>query len=410
MTTSSIFCISIAHQLVALGDRERLRFSSLEECKSILTIDTPILLQTCNRTEIYFYADEKTSEHSYSACVHWVAQLLTISQSSATKLVTVFKDNACAEHLFSLACGLESALLGETQIVAQIRQAFSQSQQAHQLGILDSLFTSALRLAKLARRTTTISAKPTSLISLVFKQANLIFTDFTKQKICVIGAGEIANLALRYLSSHGCSYLTVVNRTVHHGARLAQQFGARSSSFDLLKQNLIEHDLILCAIRTSTPIISTDLLSSVMEMKRAKPCMIADLCLPRAVEPSATTITNLYVFNLEQLTNIRDEHVAMRAASTPAVKRCITQALEEWDEQLRVRTLAQNITAFRVSAEEHKQYCLQKALKKLQAGESPSATLIYLAHILTQRLTHTPTLQLKSRSDPEHMQDIKNKS
>ncbi|MHB1543081.1 MAG: glutamyl-tRNA reductase [Gammaproteobacteria bacterium] len=358
-------------------------------------VDEAVLLSTCNRTEIYYRISGNT-DRPLEAGRNWLMDLASQSRQKIEPLLYGYADLAVARHLLRVAAGLDSQIIGEPQILGQIKQAY---ELAHQNGFvgrdLHGLFQFVFLAAKQIRHDSGIGLHPVSIASLSVRLVEEIFDNFPARTALLIGAGETMQLVSQHLSRLHLSRLIVANRSLERARQLAQPQGGYAITLDEVPAHLAEADLIFSAAQVSEPVLSSEQVRAALERRRHSPVFIMDLGLPRNVDPGVATLPEVFLYTLDHLESLACENRRERHRAAETAEEAIDRAVEEHAMDLKGRMATPTICALRERAQKTRRATLEQALQMLHHGESPESALDFLAHTLTNRLIHLPTVQLR---------------
>jgi glutamyl-tRNA reductase len=310
-----IRCISINHRTAPVDIRERLRVEPAalhavlgKDCESFA-------LNTCNRTEVYWTGMDR--EKMYDL----LGSLWEINGAQIPGVSEFLSGTEAVSHLFKVASGLDSLVIGETQILGQMKDAYRDALAAGTTStILNKALHRAFRAAKRIRTETSIGSYPVSVASEAVELAEHVFGDVTESTVVVVGAGDMAAIAVRRLMDRGVRSLHIVNRTAQAACRLADELGGLARPFEELQQELAEGDIVITSTGSARPIITRDMVARAMKARKNRPLIIIDIAVPRDVEEAAASCYNCYLYDIDALKTIVDKHFAMREKE--AVRAC----------------------------------------------------------------------------------------
>lgn len=367
----------------------------LRRMQDLSGVEEAVLLSTCNRTEIYYQAGQKTDQ-PLTPGRNWLMELAPQAWSEIEPLTYGYLDLAVARHLLRVASGLDSQVIGEPQILGQIKQAY---EIAHQNGFvgrsLHGLFQFVFLRAKQIRHDTGIGLHPVSIASLSVRLAEEIFDDFPTRTALLVGAGETMQLVSQHLSRLQLSRLIVANRSLERARQLAQPHGGYAITLEEIPLHLSEADLIFTAAQVPQPILPLDGVRTALERRRHAPVFIMDLGMPRNVDPDVGSLPAVFLYTIDHLENLASRNRRERHRAAENAEEAVDRAVAEHAITLKGRTATPTICALRERAQKTRRETLKQALGLLHHGESPEATLDFLAHTLTNRLIHVPTVQLR---------------
>ncbi len=400
----TLLALGLNHTTAPVAVRERLAFPSDRAAEVLQTllrlpgIKEAAILSTCNRTEVYC----RTERPDPKLLVDWLAETQQLEPQAFEPYLYVHTDADTIRHLFRVACGLDSLVLGEPQILGQMKTAYQAARRAGALGkILSRLFQHTFSAAKKVRTDTAIGASPISVAFAAVRLAQQIFDDLGQQTALLIGAGETIELTARHLHQQGIGRLIVANRTFDKAHALAAQFGGYAIALRELPAHLHEGDIVVSSTASQLPILGKGAIERAIKQRRHKPIFMVDLAVPRDIEPEVETLDDVYLYTVDDLKDIVEENRQARREAALQAEEIIAMEVEHFLAWLRAQGASDTIRALRQQAEEHRQAALERARKALRRGASPEEALELLAHTLTQKLLHTPSVQLKQAGSHE---------
>lgn len=394
----TLLALGLNHTTAPVAVRERLAFptNKLGEClHDLLTLPglrEAAILSTCNRTELYC-----TTEHpNRRLLIGWLAQIQNLPAKAFEPYLYVHTDAEFIRHLFRVACGLDSMVLGEPQILGQMKIAYRAALQAGALGkTLNRLFQHTFSAAKKIRTDTAIGASPISVAFAAVRLAQQIFDDLSKQTALLIGAGETIELTARHLHQQGIGRMIVANRTFDKAHMLAFQFGGYAITLGELPVHLHEADIVVSSTASQLPILGKGAIERAVKQRRHKPIFMVDLAVPRDIEPEVEQLEDVYLYTVDDLRDIVEESRQARHEAALQAEEIIAMEVGHFLAWLRSQGAIDTICALRAQGERLREEALERARRALRRGASPEETLRLLAHTLTNKLLHTPSVQLK---------------
>ncbi len=388
-----LLALGVSHKTAPLSLRERLAIAPEhipELLDSLLEndgVDEAVLLVTCNRTELYVSA----APHAAPTVIRWLGTLSGLGSGLDTHLYQ-YRELAAAQHLFRVAAGLDSLVLGETQILGQVKTAYRLAhQEAAAVGpVLHQLFQHALGLAKDLRS----DAPLDSLRSLPYAAAKLARSrmgDPADTHAVLVGAGETIAILAFHLRERGVGRISILNRSLPAAATLAAEYGAHFDTLDGLPESLATADLVACATSSEEPLITPGLLAP---RQAGHGLLVLDLAVPRDVAPAVAELDDVEVVTVDDLAEVVNASEEMRFAAAAEAEQGVKLALEEWRKASRIRTAVPTICALRAEAARTRRHTLVEA-RRIAASRGTEAALEYLATTLTNRLLHAPTVRLR---------------
>jgi glutamyl-tRNA reductase len=391
---ASLFALGLNHQTAPLAVRERVVFhverlqEALGELKRGLAREAAIL-STCNRTELYV-SGEKPDE-----LAHWLAQYHRFGAADLQPYLYTLPNEQAVRHAFRVASGLDSMVLGEPQILGQMKDAARAAESAGTLGsVLHRLFQRSFAVAKEVRSTTSIGAASVSMAAAAVKLAARIFPSLKDQSVLFIGAGEMIELAATHFAAQAPARITVANRTLERAQRLAARFNARALELRSLAEHLHEHDIVVSCTASSLPILGKGLVERALRARRRRPMFMVDLAVPRDIEQEAGELDDVFLYTLDDLAGIVSSNLDSRRSALEQAEAIIDSQVGQFMHWMRLREGVPLIRALREDADAARRRELEQALKALARGEDPAKVVEALSQTLTNKLMHGPTQAL----------------
>ena len=357
-----------------------------------------LILSTCNRTEIYAVASDAARGRAILRCLF--TQHETFSSSGSDYLYTYAGRDAVA-HLFAVASGIDSMIVGEFEILGQVRRAYLAAAERNSLGpMLHRLFHDAIRVGKRAHSETAIGAGAASVAYAAVALARQRLGNLTGRRALVIGAGEMAQRAAKNLATDGACAVIVANRTFENAAALAHEIGGRAVQFDQLSHALAEADLVISATSAPHAILDQNTVNAAMSARNGKPLCLIDIAVPRDIDPGVGEIPNVQLFNVDDLNQLVDANRAEREKAITQVRRIIDGEVAKFWEWYSERRAVPVIAELRGYAEAIREAELQKALRRLghlHLNERDRNVIAALSAGIVSKLLAAPTVQLKAR-------------
>jgi glutamyl-tRNA reductase len=394
---ASLFALGLNHQTAPLAVRERVVFhverlhDALGELKRSLAQEAAIL-STCNRTEVYVSA-EKPAE-----LTQWLAHYHRVAPTELQQYLYTLPQEQAVRHAFRVASGLDSMVIGEPQILGQMKQAARAAESAGTLGsLLHRLFQRSFAVAKEVRTNTSIGAASVSMAAAAVKLAARIFPSLKDQSVLLIGAGEMIELVATHFAAQSPARITVANRTLERAERLAHRYNARAIELRTLGGELHEHDIVISCTASSLPILGKGLVERALRARRRRPIFMVDLAVPRDIEPEAGELDDVFLYTLDDLAGIVNANIDSRRAALEQAEAIIDTQVGHFMQWLQLREGVPLIRALRDEADAMRRAELEHALKALARGEAPAEVLESLSRSLTNKLLHGPTQALKRK-------------
>ncbi len=328
-----ILCLGVNHESAPVEIRERMAFAhkNLAEClheiQALETIDEVVVLSTCNRVEIYAATQQK--EHSFDQLQQYLDRHFEMRVGEVVDFYKLHNE-AAARHLFSVAGGLDSMVLGETEIFGQVKQAYADAQNAGATSrTLNKLFQQTFRAGKLIRSSTQLTRGATSVGSVAVDLAEKIFGDLTECRVMLIGAGDMSRRTAKSLRSRGAKSITVSNRSYEHAVDLAQEMDGKAIPFDQWSDSLKEVDIIVSSTAAPHHVILAEMISAAMPQRGHQPLFVIDIAVPRDVDPAVRDIENVYLYDIDALEGIAADTRNDRKKQVAFCEQVLNQFIEE---------------------------------------------------------------------------------
>jgi glutamyl-tRNA reductase len=395
--TASLFTLGLNHQTAPLAVRERVVFhverlhEALGELKRGLAREAAIL-STCNRTELYI-AGERPAE-----LAQWLAQYHRVGEGELQQYLYTHPGEQAVRHAFRVAAGLDSMVIGEPQILGQMKEAARAAESAGTLGsLLHRLFQRSFAVAKEVRSNTRIGAASVSMAAAAVKLAARIFPSLKDQSVLLIGAGEMIELAATHFAAQSPAAITVANRTLERAERLAHRYNARAVELRTLGEHLHEHDIVISCTASSLPILGKGLVERALRARRHRPLFMVDLAVPRDIEQEVAELDDVFLYTVDDLAGIVSANLDSRRSALEQAEAIIDTQVGRFMQWMQLREGVPLIRALREEADAARRAELEQALKALARGEPPAQVLESLSRSLTNKLLHGPTQALKRK-------------
>jgi len=397
----SIYALGLNHQTAPLAVRERVVFhverlrDALGEVKRSLAAEAAIL-STCNRTELYLENGEP------AAVAQWLAQYHSVAPEELAQYLYTLPGDRAVRHAFRVASGLDSMVLGEPQILGQMKEAARAAESAGTLGtVLHRLFQRSFAVAKEVRSTTQVGAASVSMAAAAVKLAARIFPSLREQNVLFIGAGEMIELCATHFAAQAPARIAVANRTVERAGRLAARFNGRAIELKSLAEQLHEYDVVVSCTASSLPILGKGLVERALKQRRRRPMFMVDLAVPRDIEPEVADLGDVFLYTVDDLAGIVSTNLDARRSAVEQAEAIIDTQVSQFMHWMQVRENVPLIRALRENAEAMRRDEVARALKLLQRGDDPAAVLESLSQGLTNKLMHGPTEVLNQSAGEE---------
>jgi glutamyl-tRNA reductase len=397
-----LFALGINHHTAPLAVREQVAFGpekltqALHELTHSHRASEVAILSTCNRTELYCNTAQP------DATVDWLADFHKIERRELAPYLYALPREQAVQHAFRVAAGLDSMVLGETQILGQMKQAVHSAEEAGTLGLLlNKLFQRTFSVAKEVRTSTEIGTNSVSMAAAAVRLAERIFPSVRGQACLFIGAGEMIELCMTHFAAQHPRRMTVANRTAERARPLAERFHADVIALTALPEALPAYDIIITSTASPLPILGKGMLERAIKQRRHRPVFIVDLAVPRDVEAEVADMDDVFLYSVDDLGQVVQEGMDNRVAQVAQAEAIIETNVANFLHWMEGRELVPTIRALRDSAERHRRHEIEKATRALAAGSDPQMVLEALSRTLTNKLLHSPTHALNHATSEE---------
>jgi len=384
--------VEIREQVIYSGDAIG---RALVEIVALPGIDEAVLLSTCNRTEIYVDA----AAGSDATLLKWLKadQKLT---DSAEQALFALHDDAAVRHLFRVACGLDSMVLGEPQVLGQLKDAYRQADAAKTIGSsLGRLFQHTFSVAKKVRTDTEIGSSPVSVAYAAVSLANQFFSGFHQHTALLIGAGTTIELVARHLAGRGIGRLFVANRDIARAQNLAKQFDGFALPLSEIAGTLPEADILISSTASPDTIISKEQMTAAIQARKRKPVFAVDIAVPRDLDPAISELDDVYLYSVDDLDKVIVEGLSNRESAVADANRILDEEAERYLSIQRAREVVPLITALRDRGDSLRAEVMQQARKRLAKGADGDEVVEFVTASLLKKLLHRPTVRLREAGE-----------
>jgi glutamyl-tRNA reductase len=397
--------LGLNHHSAPIEVREKLAFAPDQQPDAVRGIaalpgvDEAVLLSTCNRTEVYCHAGDALKVREWLLAEAGRAGLQIDSH------LYVHSHGDAVRHAFRVASGLDSMVLGEPQILGQVKQSVRVAEQQGTLGLtLNRLFQQTFSVAKRVRTETAIGTQSVSMSAAALKLAQNIFGDLGSTHILLIGAGEMVELAATYFTATRPRSVVVANRTIARGEEFAGRFGGTAISLKDLPDRLHEFDIVLTGTASMLPILGKGLVERALKARRHRPMFLVDFAVPRDIEHEVATLEDIFLYTIDDLGAIVQEGAGVRQAAMVEAEAIVATQVTAFQAWMGARSAVPAIIALRSRVDEYRQAELARASARLARGDDPAAVLEALAHGLMNKFLHPPQQALNKAGDSEREQ------
>ncbi|WGE32637.1 glutamyl-tRNA reductase [Actinobacillus genomosp. 2] len=413
----TILALGINHKTASVNLRSKVAFDdqkrqlAFEQIQRRSLAESVVILSTCNRTELYFHHSEITPREEHEdnivwreKCFEWFAEIHQLEHDELRECIYFKQNMEAARHLMRVACGLDSLILGEPQILGQVKQAyqysenFYQSQNSHISTKLSRLFQRTFSTAKRVRSETDIGSSAVSVAYAACGLARQIFDNFGKLRFLLVGAGETIELVARYLIQHGAKNIMIANRTPQRAEKLAERLDIPMQilSLSALQIGLNQADIVISSTGSPDMLISKEMVEIAQKQRQFDPMLLIDIAVPRDIDENAGELDAVYSYSVDDLQHIIQRNMAQREQAAEQAAQIVDEeckAFFEWLKQLQSSDL---IKRYRQDAEQTRQELLNKAIQAMSSGQDTEKVLNELSYKLTNSLLHVPTQALQA--------------
>lgn len=392
----TLVAIGLNHNTASLAQRERFAFAPEKLLGALRDaqgdgLSEVAILSTCNRTEVYVFG-----EGGQDRLTEWLSRHHDLSIPELEACCYFYEGERAISHMMTVAGGLDSMVLGEPQILGQMKSAYSVANEAGTIGrYLHSAFHQIFSVAKRIRSETAIGENPVSVAYAAVTLSQQIFSDLSKGTALLLGAGETIELVARHLQVQNIKSLIIANRTLARASDLAEQFDAEAILLADIPDHLHRADIVITSTASQLPLLGKGAVESALKKRRHRPMFMVDIAVPRDIEPEVGELADVYLYSVDDLKEVIDEGMRSRQEAADKAKAIIRSGVEDYLSEQRALDSVATIRAYRQQAESIRDVELSKALKSLETGSDPQQVLSQLARGLTNKLLHHPTTRLK---------------
>ncbi len=397
----AFIALGINHKTASVEVRERVAFAPDQLCDALRELcqqagaREAAILSTCNRSELYLEMEAGRQEQ----VLGWLASYHGLQLADLHSCAYTHNDEQAVRHMMRVACGLDSLVLGEPQILGQIKDSYDTAREAGTLGpLLGRLFQATFNTAKTVRTDTAIGENPVSVAFAAVSLGKQIFADFANSQALLIGAGETITLVARHLHEQGVKNMVVANRTLERAAQLTEEFGARAVLLSDIPDELVNSDIVISSTASPLPVLGKGAVERALKLRKHKPIFMVDIAVPRDIEPQVGELDDVYLYTVDDLHEVVAENLKSRQGAANAAEELVLQGTADFMVRMRELAAVDVLRGYRQQGEALRDEELQKALRALAGGSEPEQVLNQLARGLTNKLLHTPSVQLKRLS------------
>ena len=408
----SVLTLGLNHATAPLDLRGRFAFSTEQLAPALRAFRERVqrspevaIVSTCNRTELYVAADTADSRALVAPSVDWLAEVGGVGSPTLRNHAYVLEGGAAARHAFRVASGLDSMVLGEPQILGQMKQAVREADSAGTLGTtLHQMFQRSFAVAKEVRSSTEIGAHSISMAAASVRLASQLFEDLTELKVLFVGAGEMIELVATHFAAKKPRAITVANRTLERGEKLAGRFGAEALRLADLPQRLADFDVVISCTASSLPIIGLGAVARALKTRKHRPIFMVDLAVPRDIEPEVARLADVYLYTVDDLSALVQTSGEKRQAAVQQAEAIIETGVQGFVHWLDQRGTVPLIQALNAQADDWRSAEMARARKLLAKGEDVDVVLEALSRGITQKMLHGALAELHAADGEQRAQ------
>jgi glutamyl-tRNA reductase len=394
----TLLTLGINHQTAPVEIREKVTFApeqmdqALRQAASLKEVNEAVIVSTCNRTELYC----EVGANYANSVADWLSEFHKLDNGSLTPYLYQYRDQQATHHLFRVASGLDSLVLGEPQILGQLKTAYDKACANQTVKtVLGRLFQHGFTVAKKVRTDTAIGSNPVSVAFAAVSLSKQIFGDLSSLHALMIGAGETIELAARHLKGQKIGGITIANRTVERAQALASELDARAITIGDIPEALVKADIVISSTASQLPILGKGATESALRKRKHRPIFMVDLAVPRDIEAEVGDLDDVYLYTVDDLKEVIDENRRSREEAANEALDIIETEVLHFDHWIRTHQSADEIRLLRGNADAIREECLAKARMLLANKEDPMKVLESLSSNLTNKLMHGPTIQMR---------------
>jgi glutamyl-tRNA reductase len=404
------FLLGVNHNTATVSVREKVAFApesmheALRQACAVAGVAEIAILSTCNRTELYCSVTPEPVDESSRLAIEqsvlaWLADYHEVPLDELQRCLYIHWQDGMVRHAMRVASGLDSMVLGEPQILGQIKSAYAVAREAGTIGGgLNRVFEDTFAVAKQVRTDTAIGENPVSVAFAAVSLAQRIFSDLSSANALLIGAGRTIELVVQHLRESGIANMVVANRTLEHALELKRKYGVKEVLLADIPQQLVNADIVVSSTASQLPILGKGAVERALKARKHRPIFMVDLAVPRDIEPEVAELEDVFLYSVDDLREVIQVNVRSRQEAAAEAEKIIEIGVENWSHKMRSLGIVSTLRNFRQKAEQIRDTELEKALKQLEKGESPDKVLASLARLLTNKLIHSPSVQLKKAS------------
>lgn len=396
----NLLACGINHKTAPIMLREKVAFSqhslveSLRDLVDRHAVQEAAILSTCNRTEIYCQ-----TIGAENAILTWLQNRSELQAAEIKQCLYSYKGVEAVKHILRVASGLDSMIIGEPQILGQLKAAFSFANDAGTIGKrLEQLFTYVFSISKKVRSSTGVGANPVTVAFAAFHLAKRIFSELASTQVLLIGTGEVITSTARYFKQQGVKKIIIANRTLISATKLAEKISAKAILLTEVPRYLAEADIVISATASPLPILHKNTVERALKARKHKPILMVDYAVPRDIDPDVSQLTDIYLYSIDDLQDIIQRNLQDRTKAALLAEEMIVAYADHFQRWLNSLDSASLIRDFRNKFATVRDQELSKALQQLKNGQAAHLVIARLAHLLTNKYLHLPSTKIREAS------------
>ena len=397
---TQLLAFGINHNTASIAVREQLSFNAeqiplaLNHLSQHSAITEIVLLSTCNRTEFYCSVPEQYDGQNH--LLDWLSDYRNMNRAELAACTYCHQNNEAIRHLFRVACGLDSMVLGEPQILGQLKAAYRFAQDAKTIDtLLERLFQHSFSVAKRIRTDTEIGSSPVSVAFAAVRLAQQIFGKFNNYTALLLGAGETIELVARHLHENELGRMIVANRTLERARHLAVELDGYAITLSEIPRHLSEADIVIASTASPDPLLSKDMVATAMLQRKHRPMLLIDLAVPRDIAADVEELEDIYLYSVDDLNEVIQENLRSRTEAAQQAEEIIDTEVSHFLDWLKSRSVVESICALRAYTKKNSEQLRNKAIQLLNKGKDPEEVIDFVIHRMSNQWLHTPCIRLR---------------
>jgi glutamyl-tRNA reductase len=398
-----ILIVGLSHKTAPLDVREKVSFAenilpeAVKELVSCPNVSEGLIVSTCNRVEVYTAVPKRNLEAAREEIATFLSERHEVPREKLDPHLYILSGEECVQHIFRVASSLDSMVVGEPQILGQVKEAFGCAANAQATGnILNRLLHKAFSVAKRVRSETRIATSAVSISFAAVELAKKIFGELEGKTVMLVGAGEMAELAARHLLGNGVEHILVANRTFENAVKLAEEFGGTAVPFDELQQQMELADIVISSTGAPNIIIDKKMVKSIIKSRRNRPMFFIDIAVPRDIDPAVNQVENAYAYDIDDLEGVVETNIKTRSKEAAKAEEIVNGEVQQFNEWMRSRESFPTIVALREWAENVRRGELEKTLKRIEGlSEADTKKIEAMTEAILNKILHRPVTRMK---------------